>query len=163
MVRPKRRRHKDNPYKLSYGKDNDTYMITFVINNVEKSIEISKEIFDTFDIFELEDISQLHKVDKYIDDRNIDGSEFMEIVLYNNNKFTNKNIEELIEDKMRNEELYKAISKLPEVQKRRLKLYYFEDLTLQEIANIEGCSVKNVYKSIELAKEKLKNLLKFKI
>ena len=69
----------------------------------------------------------------------------------------------MIEEKIRNEELYKAISKLPKVQKRRLKLYYFEDLTLQKIADIEGCSVKNVYKSIELAKEKLKNLLKFKI
>lgn len=163
MERPKRRKDKDNPYKLSYGNNNETYMITFIDNNIEKIVEISKEIFDTFDSFELEDISQLHKIDKYIDDRGIDGSEFMEIVLYNNNKFNKKNIEEMIEEKMRNEELYKAISKLPKVQKRRLKLYYFEDLTLQKIADIEGCSVKNVYKSIELAKEKLKNLLKFKI
>ena len=143
--------------------DNLIYIITFIDNNIEKNIEVSKEIFNTFDSFELEDISQLHKVDKYIDDRNIDGSEFMEIVLYNHNKFNEKNIEEMIEEKMRNEELYKAISELPEVQKRRIKKYFFEDLTLQEIADIEGCSVKNVYKSIELAKEKLKNLLKFKI
>ena len=161
--RPKRRKHKDNPYKLSYGNNNEIYMITFIDNNIEKNIEVSKEIFNTFDSFELEDISQLHKVDKYIDDRSIDGSEFMEIVLYNNNKFNEKNLEEMIEEKIRNEELYKAISTLPEAQKRRLKLYYFEDLTLQEIADIEGCSVKNVYKSIELAKEKLKNILKNKI
>ena len=87
----------------------------------------------------------------------------MEIVLYNNNKFNEKNLEEMIEEKIRNEELYKAISTLPEAQKRRIKMYYFEDLTLQEIASIEGCSVKNVYKSIELAKEKIKNILKNKI
>ena len=44
-----------------------------------------------------------------------------------------------------------------------LKLYYFEDLTLQEIADLEGCSVKNVYKSIEQAKEKIaKNLKNYK-
>ena len=161
--RPKRRKHKDNPYKLSYGSNNEIYMINFVNNNVEQKIEISKDIFEAFDTFELEDISQLHKVDKYIDDRNVDGSEFMEIVLYNNNKFTAKNVEEIIEEKIRNEELYKAMSKLSVVQKRRIKMYYFEDLTLQEIADIEGCSVKNVYKSIELAKEKLKNILKNKI
>lgn len=161
--RPKRRKHKDNPYKLSYGSNSEIYMINFVNNNVEQKIEISKDIFEAFDTFELEDISQLHKDDKYIDDRNVDGSEFMEIVLYNNNKFTEKNVEEIIEEKIRNEELYKAMSKLSVVQKRRIKMYYFEDLTLQEIADIEGCSVKNVYKSIELAKEKLKNILKNKI
>ena len=71
MERPKRRKDKDNPYKLSYGNNNETYMITFIDNNIEKIVEISKEIFDTFDSFELEDISQLHKIDKYIDDRGI--------------------------------------------------------------------------------------------
>jgi len=155
MERPKRRKHKDNPYKLSYGNNNEIYIITFIDNNIEKNIEVSKEIFNTFDSFELEDISELHKVDKYIDDRNIDGSEFMEIVLYNHNKFNEKNIEEMIEEKMRNEELYKAISELPEVQKRRIKKYFFEDKTFEEIAIEENCSKVAVKYTIDIALEKI--------
>ena len=37
MERPKRRKDKDNPYKLSYGNNNETYMITFIDNNIELS------------------------------------------------------------------------------------------------------------------------------
>ena len=38
-------------------------------------------------------------------------------------------------------------------------MYYFDDMTLKEIAEVEGCSVKNVFKSIEQAKEKLKKFI----
>ena len=37
MERPKRRKHKDNPYKLSYGNNNEIYRITFIDNNIELS------------------------------------------------------------------------------------------------------------------------------
>lgn len=158
---PKRRKSKDNPYTLDYNDKEQIYTVSFIDNKeVIHNVEVSKKVFEAFDKFELEDISELHKVDKHIDGRNIDNTDYTDIVLYHLGISNYKSVEEEIEEKLQNEELYKAINLLSETQKRRLKLYYFEDLTLQEIADIEGCSAKNVYKSIEQAKEKIEKNLK---
>lgn len=158
---PKRRKSKDNPYTLDYNDNEHIYTVSFIDNKqVIHNVEVSKKVFEAFDKFELEDISELHKVDKHIDSRNIDNTDYTDIVLYHLGISNYKSVEEEIEEKLQNEELYKAINILSETQKRRLKLYYFEDLTLQEIADLEGCSVKNVYKSIEQAKEKIAKNLK---
>ena len=71
-----------------------------------------------------------------------------------------KKIDQEVENKMMVDELKDVINLLSEVQKRRLKMYYFEDMTLKQIADIEGCSPKNVFKSIEQAKENIKKNLK---
>jgi len=158
---PKRRKDKDNPYTLDYNDNEHIYTVSFMDSkNKIHNVEVSKKVFEAFDKFELEDISQLHKVDKHIDGRNIDNNDSTDIVLFHLGITNYKSVEEEVEDKLQNEELYKAINLLSETQKRRLKLYYFEDLTLQEIADLEGCSVKNVYKSIEQAKEKIAKNLK---
>ena len=150
---PKRRKSKDNPYTLDYNDNEHIYTVSFIDNKqVIHNVEVSKKVFEAFDKFELEDISELHKVDKHIDSRNIDNTDYTDIVLYHLGISNYKSVEEEIEEKLQNEELYKAINILSETQKRRLKLYYFEDL--------EGCSVKNVYKSIEQAKEKIAKNLK---
>lgn len=73
---------------------------------------------------------------------------------------SNFSLEDYVENKIMVDNLRIAIDSLTNTQKRRIKMYYFEDLTLQEIAKIEGCSIKNVHKSIEQAKEKLKEILK---
>ncbi|MFD1402086.1 RNA polymerase sigma factor [Robinsoniella peoriensis] len=57
------------------------------------------------------------------------------------------------------EQLHNAISKLPEVQRRRLLLYYFAELTYEQIAEMEGCSVHSIFVAIERAKENLKKFL----
>ena len=61
-------------------------------------------------------------------------------------------VEEIVEHKMYIDDLKLAIDKLTDVQKRRLKMYYFEGMPLKDIAEIEGCSIKIVHKSIEQAK-----------
>lgn len=158
---PKRRKSKDNPYTLDFNDKEQIYTVSFIDNKeIIHNVEVSKKVFEAFDKFELEDISELHKVDKHIDGRNIDNTDYTDIVLYHLGISNYKLVEEEIEEKLQNEELYKAINLLSETQKRRLKLYYFEDLTLQEIADLEGCSPKNVYKSIEQAKEKIAKNLK---
>lgn len=158
---PKRRKSKDNPYKLDYNDIEHIYKVTFLNNNNEiQTVIISEEVFNTFNKFELEDISQLHKVDKHIDGRGINDGEYTDIVLYHTALDIQKNVEDIVEEKLQNEELYKAINILSETQKRRVKLYYFDNYTLQEIADMEGCSPKNIYKSIEQAKEKLRKNLK---
>lgn len=56
--------------------------------------------------------------------------------------------------------LHKAINKLPETQKRRLKKYYFEEKTFEEIALEEGCTYQCVQRSVYRAVAKIKNILK---
>ncbi|MBE5820787.1 MAG: sigma-70 family RNA polymerase sigma factor [Clostridiales bacterium] len=159
--RPKRRKDKDNPYTLEVCEEKNIYKVYFKDGQgLNRSVDITREVYKALDKFELEDISHLHKVDKYVDGRSIDNTDYTDIILYNLKKCDDKSLEEMVEEKLKNEELYKAINLLSEIQKRRLKLYYFEDLTLQEIADIEGCSVKNVFKSIEQAKNKIAKKLK---
>lgn len=153
---PKRRKSKDNPYSLNYNEENHTYKVSFKDGiNIFHEIEVSEKIYEAFDKFELEDISQMHKYE-----RHIEHSEIYENTL--NSRAVDKptSLEQEVENKMMVDELKDAINLLSEVQKRRLKMYYFEDMTLKQIADIEGCSPKNVFKSIEQAKENIKKNLK---
>ena len=59
-----------------------------------------------------------------------------------------KNLEEEIEEKIILEEVKKAISNLSEVKKRRIKMYYFDEKTLEEIAEIERTTHQAISKSI---------------
>lgn len=153
---PKRRKSKDNPYSLNYNEENHTYKVSFKDGiNIFHEIEVSEKIYEAFDKFELEDVSQMHKYE-----RHIEHSEIYENTL--NSRAVDKpvSLEQEVENKMMVDELKDVINLLSEVQKRRLKMYYFEDMTLKQIADIEGCSPKNVFKSIEQAKENIKKNLK---
>lgn len=157
--RPKRRKDKDNPYSLDFKENN--YVVSFkTVKNEYKEVKVSEEVFKAFDKFELEDISQLHKVDKHIDIRVIDNTEYMDIILFNNAVNDEISIEEQIENKILQEELKKAILELSEVQKRRVIKYYFENKTLQKIAKEEGCSIASVKESLDSSINKLRKKLK---
>lgn len=155
-IGPKRRKSKDNPYEINKNIQTDTYIVKFKDGNKRiHIIEINSTIYNVFNESELIDLSQLNEYDRHIEHLPIDDN----LIYYRaNNK--QQSVEEMIEKKLQSEELYKAISKLSDTQKRRIKMYYFENMTLQEIADIEGCSAKNIFKSIETAKEKLKKYLK---
>ena len=156
---PKRRKDKDNPYSLDFKGNN--YVVSFkTVKNEYKEVKVSEEVFKAFDKFELEDISQLHKVDKHIDMRVIDNTEYMDIILFNNAVNDEISIEEQIENKILQEELKKAILELSEVQKRRVIKYYFENKTLQKIAEEEGCSIASVKESLDSSINKLRKKLK---
>ena len=57
-------------------------------------------------------------------------------------------------------QLHRAISELPEIQKRRLILYYFQGLTYEQIAEMEGCRYQSVQESILSAIKKLRKFFK---
>ena len=159
---PKRRKSKDNPYKLNYIEEQKIYTISFKDdNNTIQEVEIPEEIFNVFNEYELEDISQMHKKDKYIDIRVIDNTENTDIYLHYNTKHTiKKSIEEIVEDKMLKDSIKETINKLPEIQKRRIKKYYFENMTYEEIAKEENCSKRAVKFSIDIAIEKISKKFK---
>ena len=69
-------------------------------------------------------------------------------------------LEDYIIQKSTFEDLKKAINMLPEVQKRRIKKYYFEDKTEQQIADEENATHQSVHIILERALENLKKILK---
>ncbi len=154
--RPKRRKHRDNPYTLSYLDEKNIYIISFKDGRgIIQKVEVSEEIYKTFDRFELDDLSELNEYDNHIE-----HSEIYE----NNLEIRAKDKPMLLEDVIIQEstfnELKRAINLLPEVQKRRIKKYYFEDKSEVEIALEEKVSQKNISKSLAVARTNLKEILK---
>lgn len=151
--RPKRRKDKYNPYTLST--ESGKYYILFIdVNNHIQKVELSKKLFDSFNKFELEDISQMNEYDRYYE-----HSEVYEKTLNKKNVAVSQSLEEHFEDVLVMENLHMAITKLPEVQKRRLKKYYFEEKTFDEIALEEGCTYQSIQRSVYRAVAKIKSIL----
>lgn len=69
-------------------------------------------------------------------------------------------VEEEVESKIIFEELKLAINQLSTIQKRRIKMYYFEDMTLEEIAKIEGATHQAISKSINKGIDEIKKIMK---
>ena len=151
--RPKRRKDKYNSYTLST--ESGKYYILFIdVNNHIQKVELSKKLFDSFNKFELEDISQMNEYD-----RHYEHSEVYEKTLNKKNVAVSQSLEEHFEDVLVMENLHMAITKLPEVQKRRLKKYYFEEKTFDEIALEEGCTYQSIQRSVYRAVAKIKSIL----
>lgn len=146
--RPKRRKDKYNPYTLCSEKGK--YYVYFVdVNNRIQMVEVSKSVFETFNIFELEDISKMNEYD-----RHLEHSEAYEHTLHKKKDSREWSLEEYFENVQITENLHMAISKLPEVQKRRLNKYYFEEKTFDKIALEEGCRFSHKSKKLFTLNEK---------
>ena len=139
--RPKRRKDKYNPYTI-FEKDGQGALHKF---------EISKALYDTFDSFELSDLVYLNVVD-----RHIEQSEVWENTLNMRAMKKPDSMEEIVFRRFQEEKLHKAINELPEKQKKRLILHYFQELTYVEIAEREKCSTRAVEYSIHGAIQSLK-------
>ena len=156
--RPKRRKDKDNPYRLftvGAASSEPHYFIEFKDGSgAEHCLEIEKPLFDMLDSFELEDLSYLNEVDNHYE-----HSELTEESLYERAFAISPPIEAIVSHKMEHEELHSAIQSLPEIQRRRLILYYFGEMTYEQIAEIEKCSYPAARRSVLSAIENLRNIL----
>lgn len=153
MERPKRRKYRDNPYTLEF-KENKYYIRFKDITNNIQNVEVSEEVYKIFDKSELEDISQMHEYE-----RHIEHSELTDISLNRRAKNKSITIEEEIENKIVIEQIKNAFNILTETQKRRIKLYYFEELNFKQIAFIEKCDESSIRESIYKGIEKIKKFL----
>ncbi len=112
----KRNKDKYNPYTLLSNKDKNIYVVVFKDNrNKTHNIEVSKDIYNVFDKFELEDISQMHKYE-----RHIEHSEVYEETIYSRSINKQTSLEEEVERKILYENIRTAMSKLTETQRRRI-------------------------------------------
>lgn len=85
MERSKRRRYKNNPYKLKIV--NNIYFIK--LNGID--IEVSKEVYDTLNELELHDIKEINGYDRHI-------FHFQEDGYLENFSNEDKLLEEIVED-----------------------------------------------------------------
>ena len=64
--RPKRRRISDNPYTLQVI--NNTYVVIFKDNTYKNHIvEVSEDVFNAMNNFELDDLKELNEFDRHIE------------------------------------------------------------------------------------------------
>ena len=146
MEKVKRRKKKYNPYTLEMN-----HMISFIDSKgVKQNISLNEELYQEFNAFELEDLKELNEYD-----RHIEHLELTEDNLYHYTKNKYVSLEEFVFEKLLYEKLHQEINKLPDIQKRRLKMYYLEGKNLREIALIEHCSPRAVKYSIDIALQKL--------
>ena len=152
---PKRRKDKYNPYTIGTTGDGRHWLTFSGGQRNRHHLEIDAAVFALFDSFELDDLSYLNEVD-----RHYEQSELTEASLYDRAVHRPATVEESALQSMEYAQLHRAISVLPEIQKRRLILYYFQGLTYEQIAEMEGCTKRAVKFSVDIAVEKLKKFFK---
>ena len=150
--RPKRRKDKDNPYTIySIGRetDNPKYFARFTDGEgIDHCQEISKELFDLMNEFELDDLSHLNEVDRHYGMKSITDT------------IDPNTPEDSFMEELGKEYIQACLSELPEIQQRRIRLYFFERHTYQQIADMEGCTKRAVKFTIDRAVEALRKKLK---
>lgn len=151
--RPKRRKDKYNPYDLI---DNNEKKYIFFLDSKKEpqKIEVSEEIFEVFNYYELRDLSQMNEYDNHIE-----HSEIYENNLNKRAKEKEISLEDYIIQKYSFLELKKAIDELPAIQRERIKKYYFEEKNEYEIAEEEGVSHQAIHIGLDRARKKLKEIL----
>lgn len=153
--RPIRRKYKDNPYKLESIEKENKYIIKFKDINGSHAVIVKKEVFDIFDKEEKYENKILTQHSRYIEHIDLSDNEISK-------RASNKeeSVEDIVISKLENEKLQKAIQQLPENQKRRLRKYYFDGKTQQEIADEENVNIRAIQYTLQSALSNLKRLLK---
>ena len=155
--RPKRRRDEDSPYEIYTAGINTAHPRFYLFfkdgGGVKRWMEIDKALFDTFNEFELDDLSFFNEVD-----RHYEQSEVTEATLNRRAAKPQESVEETVSQRMEVDKLHQAIAQLPEKQRRRLVLYYFGEFTYEQIADMEGCTKRAVKFSVDIALQNLKEI-----
>lgn len=147
---PKRKKDKDNPYVLSV--EDGGYFISFSDGQGAYYREqVDEKLYTVFNQYELEDISHLNVVS-----RHYEHSDLTEGTLNQRAAVAPESLEDQVYRKLLYQKLHKAILTLPEIQRRRLLLYYFDGYTFEQIAEMEGCTKRAVKFSVDIALNKLK-------
>ena len=146
---PNRKKDKLNPYTLSI--ENNTYYISFTDGQgIFHKQEISMELYAAFNGFELDDISLMNEASRHLTEADAGeeplGHRIADLA---------EPVEDHVYRRIMYQELHKAIAQLPEIQRRRVLLYYFGGYTYEQIAQMENCTKRAVKFSVDAA---LKNL-----
>lgn len=150
---PNRKKDKLNPYTLSI-KDNNYYIEFIDGQGCFHKQEISMDLYATFSSFELDDVSQMNAIS-----RHLEQSELTEETISQRVANPPEPVADQVYRRIMYQELHKAIAQLPEIQRRRLLLYYFGGYTYEQIAQMEGCKHPAIMKSVSAAEKNIKKHL----
>lgn len=151
---PKRVKRKDNPYTIK--RKGNEYIVSFKDSlGILQKIKVTKDVYGIFDEYELVDKREMNEFD-----RHIEHSEIYEDNLIVRAKEKTISLEDEFIQKATFEEVKKAIEMLPDIQKKRIKRYYFDDLNVCQIAEIEEVAHQVVDRSIKKAINNLRKILK---
>lgn len=160
--RPKRRKDKNNPYNLiSVGIDTKDphYYIDFINENGSPiCIEITKELFNQFDQWELDDLSFLHEFERHYEHSLLSDQSLNKRAVYKP-----KTPEEVVLQSVEMKELARAMDTLTAAQYRRLIMYFWDNMSLQEIGAVEGCKYQAIQDSLDRACAKIKKHMKARL
>ena len=150
---PNRKKDKLNPYTLSI--ENNTYYISFTDGQgAFHKQEINQDLYSAFDRFELDDISQINEASRHLSEMGMSEESLCHLIAD-----PSESMEDRVYRRIMYQKLHKAIDQLPDIQRRRVILYYFEGHTYEQIAQMEGCSKRAVKFSVDIALKKLKDYL----
>lgn len=133
------------------------YFAKSINTDGEWSIEVSREVY-------LEILKSQRKQEALTrsDRRHLDKSELNENAITTRLFERETSLEEIAGGNISNEMLRKALSMLPDIQRRRIELYFFCECTYKQIAEMEGCTEMPVKRSIDRAIDKIKTFFEFR-
>ncbi len=142
--------------ELSVSDDNKRFYLTFkdYLGNTIKS-EIPEEIYNTY---KKEHLIQFKMGNE--ERRHWEQSKQTEESVYKKSFNYQKSVEEIIIENEEKENIRITITKIPELQKRRIKMRYFKEMTLEEISKNEKCSIAAVKYSLDNAEDIIRKILK---
>jgi len=150
---PNRKKDKLNPYTLSI--EHNTYYISFTDGQgAFHKQEINQDLYSAFDRFELDDISKINEASRHLSEMGMSEESLCHLIAD-----PSESMEDRVYRRIMYQKLHKAIDQLPDIQRRRVILYYFEGHTYEQIAQMEGCSKRAVKFSVDIALKKLKDYL----
>lgn len=140
--RPIRRKFNDNPYTLESIEKKEIYIINFKDYKGElHSVLVDKKVFDVFDENEKYENARFFEYSKHL----------LHEELNEETVAAEYSIEDELINNLTIKELKNIIETLPKNQKRRIKKYYFEEKSLEEIAKEENCSKVAIKYTIDAA------------
>ena len=147
-----------NPYTIRIEETNGQkrYFVAFIDGQaIFREVEVSYEVYIQFCRF-----VKCERNLRRSDERHLEQSELTEETLCRRALHKPKPIDEAVNDKIRSEQLDKAIMELPEIQRRRFMLHFDLGLTYEQIGAMEGCTKMPIKRSIDRAIEKIRLALK---
>ena len=119
-------------------------------------VEVPEQLAVELQRFELDEIAYKLRTYRHRAYYSLDRNDGIE----NKVLFTAATPDELYERKLNHQQLYAAISQLPEKQAKRIYAYYFLDMNEYEIAKAEGISQQAVHSTLRRAMRNLEEILK---
>ncbi len=150
---PRRRKCRDNCYELI--KLENHFIVKFKDGTYHtNSIEVNAEVYQAMNQFELDDLKMLHQFE-----RHIEHSEIYEEALYNRSFQKQELLENKVITNILVHDFIQVMESLSYCQRKRIILYFFQNLSLEQIAQIEGISHQAISKSIKKGITKMRKML----